>query len=81
MYQIADPYLQFQFMKAHHGLVWAKCQATYLKIETGCSHQTILAMKIKLGMKLKLQLEPQALGPQLKKRKVTKATDQKTNVV
>ena len=70
MYLIADPYLQFQFVRAHHGLVQAKTQATYLKIETGCSHQTIWAMapKIKLRMNLKLQLESQALGPQLKKR-------------
>ena len=28
---------QFQFARAPHGLVQAKCQATYLKIETGCS--------------------------------------------
>ena len=40
MYQI-NPYLQFQFVRALHGLAQAKCQATYLKIETGCSHQTI----------------------------------------
>ena len=37
IYQIADPYLQFQFLRALHGLVQAKCQATYLT-ETGCSH-------------------------------------------
>ena len=56
---------------ALHGLVQAKCQAIYLKIETGCSHQTIwtMAMKIKLRMNLKSQPESQALGPQLKKRK------------
>ena len=38
MYQIANPYLQFQFMRALHCLLQAKCQATYLKTETGCSH-------------------------------------------
>ena len=54
-HQIANPYLQFQFARALHGLTQARCQATYLKSETGCSHQTIwtVAMKIKLRMNLK----------------------------
>ena len=30
------PYLQFQFVRAFHGLAQARCQATYLKTETGC---------------------------------------------
>ena len=34
MYQIANPYLQFQFVRALHGLPQARCQATYLKIKT-----------------------------------------------
>ena len=38
MYLTAD---QFQFMRAPHGLVQAKSQATYLKTGTGYSHQTI----------------------------------------
>ena len=43
MYQTADPHLQlqFHFMRAPHGLAWAKCQATCLKTGTGYSHQTI----------------------------------------
>ena len=55
MYQTVNPYLQFQFARALHGLVQAKCQVTYLKIEMGCSHQTIwtMAMKIKLKMNLR----------------------------
>ena len=32
MYQIANPYLQFQSTRALHGLVETKCQVTYLKI-------------------------------------------------
>ena len=71
MYQVANPYLQFQFARALHGLAQAKCQVTYLKIETGCSHQTIwtMAMKIKLKMNLRSQPVSQALGPKLKKKK------------
>ena len=71
MYQTANSHLQFQFTRALHGLVQAKCQVTYLKIETGCSHQTIwtMAMKIKLKMNLRSQLMSQALCPQLKKKK------------
>ena len=38
MYQIADPYPQFQFTRAPHGLAQAKCQVTYLRTGTGCSH-------------------------------------------
>ena len=37
----SNPYLQFQFVRTLHGLAQAKCQATYLRTETGCSHQTI----------------------------------------
>ena len=37
MCQMAD---QFQFVRAPHGLVQAKCQGTCLKIGTGYSHQT-----------------------------------------
>ena len=58
MYQITDPYLQFQFVIAFHGLAQARYQATYLKIETGCSHHTIwtMATEIILTMNLKSQL-------------------------
>ena len=71
MHQTASPHLQFHFAKALHGLVQAKCQAIYLKIETGCSCQTIwtIAMNIKLKMNLKMQPVSQALDPQSKKKK------------
>ena len=52
MYQIANLHLQFQFVKALNGLVQAKCQATYLKIGTGCSHQTICTMPMKIELKM-----------------------------
>ena len=80
MYQITDPYLQFQFTRSLHGLAQAKCHATYLNIEAGCSHQIIwtMAMKMKLRMNLKLQQVSQALGPQLKKKKNPKTNDQST---
>ena len=48
MYQIANPYLQFQFMRPPQGLAQAKCQVTYLKTGTGCSYQTIWTMAMKI---------------------------------
>ena len=47
MYQTAN---QFQFVRAPHGLVQAKCQATYLKTGTSYSHQTIWAMTMKIKL-------------------------------
>ena len=43
MHQAAGSHLQFQFqfVRAPHGLVQSKCQATYLKIGTGYFCQTI----------------------------------------
>ena len=38
--QTAD---QFQFVRAPHGLMQARCQGTCLKIGTGCFCQTILS--------------------------------------
>ena len=37
-------YLQYQSMRALHGLVQAKCQVTYLRTEIGWFHQIIWAM-------------------------------------
>ena len=69
--QIANPYLQFQFTRAPHDLVQAKCQVTYLRTGTGCSYQTIWTMVIKISLKMniRLQLVSQTLSPQLKKKR------------
>ena len=83
MYQIADPYLQFPFIRALHGLVQARYQATYLKKKTGCSHQTIwtMATKIKLRMNLKSQPVSQDLSPQLNKRNPKQMSSPQKNAV
>ena len=47
MYQTVN---QLQFVRIPHGLVQAKCQATYLKTGTNYSHQTILAMTLKIRL-------------------------------
>ena len=52
MYQIANPYFQFQFVRAHYGLVQAKCQVTYLRTGTGCSLQTVWTMAMKINLKM-----------------------------
>ena len=53
--KMMHPFLQYQSMRALHGLVQAKCQVTYLRTEIGCSHQIIrtIARKTRLKMNLK----------------------------
>ena len=43
--KMMHPYHQYQSVRALHGLVQAKCQVTYLRIEIGCSHQIIWTMQ------------------------------------
>ena len=64
------PYLQYQSVRALHGLAQAKCEVTYLRTEIGCSHQIIwtIAKKIRLKMNLKLRPVSQAPSLQLKRK-------------
>ena len=78
MYQLANPHLQFQFARAHHGLAQAKCQATYLKIETGCSHQTIWTMAKKIKLRMKIVTGVKSPKPQNKEEEEPKTNDQPT---
>ena len=45
------PYLQYQSMRALHGLAQARCQVTYLRTEIGCSHQIIWTIAKKTDQK------------------------------
>ena len=75
MYETTDPHLQFQFQfaRAPHGLVQAKCQATCLKIETGCSYQTIWTRAMNMRWKMNQRMQPvsQTLDPQFRRRRRT----------
>ena len=58
--RVKHPYLQYQYKKAPHGLVQAKCQGTFLRRETSCSLKIIQPVKIKM----KTQLVSLAQDPQ-----------------
>ena len=77
MYQIADPHhqFQFQFVRAPHGPVQAKCQATFSKIETGCSCQTIWTM----AMNMRLKMKPKNAASVTSPRPPIKDEEPKTN--
>ena len=53
--RMKHPYLQYQPMRALHGLAQAKCQATYLRTEIGCSHQITWTMPKRTKQKMNLK--------------------------
>ena len=53
--RMMHPYLQYQSLRALHGLAQAKCQVTYLRTEIGCSHQIIWTMAKRTRQKMNLK--------------------------
>ena len=56
MYQAANPHLQLQFVRELHGLAQAKMLGNLFEDRTGCSHQTIWTMAMKIKLKINLRL-------------------------
>ena len=63
--RMMHPYLQYQSMRALHGLAQAKCQVTYLRTEIGCSHQIIWTIAKKTKLKMNLKPQPVSQAPSL----------------
>ena len=67
--RMMHPYLQYQSMKALHGLTQGKCQVTYLRTEISCSHQIIWTMPKRKRQKMNLKLQPMSQAPSLRLKK------------
>ena len=72
------PYLQYQSVKALHGLAQAKCQVTYLRTEIGCSHQIIWTIAKRRRQKMNLKPQPISQAPSLRLKKNPKTGKQPT---